>query len=69
VAAPFRWDRHPPRTLELRAQLVVLDVLETGQPVRDCAHVAATLDVVLAAEWVEAAAIPPDVPGQQRQVD
>ena len=33
------------------------------------AHVAAALDVVLAAERVEAAAVSPDVPGEQREVD
>ena len=39
------------------------------QPVRERAHVAAALDVVLAAERVDAAAVLPDVPGQQRERD
>ena len=48
---------------------VGLDVLEAGQPVRDRAHVAAALHVVLAAERVEAAAVAPDVAGDEGQVD
>jgi hypothetical protein len=44
-------------------------VLEAGQPVRQGAHVAAALDVVLAAERVDAAAVAADVAGQQDEVD
>ena len=44
-------------------------MLEAGQPVGQGAHVAAALDVVLAAQRVDAGAVPPDVPGQQHQVD
>ena len=42
-----------------------------GSPgaVRDRAHVAAALDVVLAAQRVEPAAVAADVAGQQREVD
>ena len=40
-----------------------------GQLVRDRAHVAAALDVVLPAQRVQPRAVAPDVPGQQRQVD
>ena len=69
MAAALVRDRHAPRLLELRPKPVVLDVLEAGQPVGDRAHVAAALHVVLAAQRVEAAAVLPDVPGQQRQVD
>ena len=65
-AAPRR-DRDAPLGVELRAQLVVLDVLEPGQPVGQGAHVAAALDVVLATERVDAAAVSPDVTGQQDQ--
>ena len=65
----MRRDGDAPRRLELRPQLVVLDVLEAGQPVGQRAHVAAALDVVLAAQRVDAAAVAPDVPGQQGEVD
>ncbi len=58
-----------PVRVELRPELVVLDVLEAGQPVGQGAHVAAALDVVLAAQRVEAAAVAPDVAGQQREAD
>ena len=67
-AAPGR-DRHAPLLVELRSKGVVLDVLEAGQAVGQRAHVAAALDVVLAAERVDAAPIPPDVPGQQHERD
>ncbi len=40
-----------------------------GQPIGQGAHVAAALDVVLAAQRVHAAAVAPDVPGQQGEVD
>ena len=54
VPAPSRRDRHAPRPLELRPHLVVLDVLETRQPIGQRAHVAAALHVVLAAQRVDA---------------
>ena len=61
---------HAPRALELRAGLLVgLDVLEAGEAVRDRAHVAAALHVVLAAQRVEPRAVAADVAGQQREVD
>ena len=59
----------PQACVELRPELVVLDVLEARQPIRQGAHVAAALDVVLAAERVDAAAVAPDVAGQQDEVD
>ena len=63
-------DRRVPGRLEAGARLVVaLDVLEAGQLVRDRAHVAAALDVVLAAQRVEPGAEPPDVAAEQGQVD
>ena len=69
VPAAVRWHRHAPRSVELRPQFVVLDVLEPRQPVGQGAHVAATLDVVLATQRVHAAAVAPDVPGQQDERD
>ena len=48
---------------------VVLDVLETRQPVGQGAHVAAALDVVLATQRVDAAAVATDVTGQQDERD
>ena len=60
----------PHDRLEPRAGLgVVLDVLEARQLVGDRAHVAAALHVVLAAQRVEAAPVPADVPAEQPQVD
>ena len=44
-------------------------MLEAGQAVGEGAHVAAALDVVLPTQWVDAAAVAPDVPRQERQVD
>ena len=58
-----------PLGIELRPQRVVLDVLEARQPVGQGAHVAAALDVVLATQRVDAAAVPPDVAGQQDERD
>ena len=70
VPAVARLDRHAPGLLVLGARRVVaLDVLEARQLVRDRAHVAAALHVVLAAQRVEARAVAADVAGQQRQVD
>ena len=69
VQAVSRRDRRAPRGLELRARRVVLDVLEAGQLVRDRAHVAAALHVVLAAQRLQAGAVAADVPGEQREVD
>ena len=63
-------ERDAPRRLEPGAGVViVLDVLEARQLVGDRAHVAAALDVVLTAQRVQARAVAPDVPGQQREVD
>ena len=59
-----------PGGLEARARVVVvLHVLESGQLVRDRAHVTAALDVVLSAQRVQARAVTADVPGKQREVD
>ena len=63
-------DRHAVLLAEPPAGVVVgLDVLEAGQLVRDGAHVAAALDVVLAAQRHQAGAVAPHVTGEQRQVD
>ena len=59
----------PHVVLEARAGGVVLDVLEAGELVRQRAHVAAALHVVLAAQRREAGAVAADVPGQEREVD
>ena len=44
-------------------------MLEAGEPVGKRPHVAAALDVVLAAQRVEAGAVSAHMAGQQRQVD
>ena len=59
----------PPGRLEAPAGGVVLDVLEAGQLVREGAHVAAALDVVLSAQRIEPGAVAADVSGQQGDVD
>ena len=69
VPATLGRDAPLPDALALLAELVVLDELEAGQPVGQRAHVAAALDVVLAAQRVEPAPVPPDVPRQQRERD
>ncbi len=69
MPAALRRHRHAPGGVERRPQCVVLDVLEPGQAVGQGAHVATALDVVLAAQRVDAAAIAADVPGQQDERD
>ena len=69
VIAALGVDLHIPRGLELLAQRCVLEVLESGQPVGDRAHVAATLDVVLATQRIQPASVPAYLSDQQRQVD
>ena len=69
VPAALRRDRHAPLGVELGPQRVVLDVLEPRQAVGERAHVAAALDVVLATQRVDAAAVAPDVAGQQHERD
>ena len=69
VPAVSRHDLGVPGGVEPRAGLVVADdVLEAGQLVRDRAHVAAALHVVLAAQGVHAAAITADVAGEEREI-
>ena len=60
---------HAPVLLELRANLGVENFLEPGQAIRNRAHIAATLHVVLATQRVAPAAPATDVPGEQAQVD
>ena len=65
----FGWSFHTPGFLKLGAQLVVLDMLEAGKAVRNRAHVAAALDVVLSAQGIHSAAVAAHVSGEQRKVD
>src|SRR4029077_2111226 len=58
-----------PRALEWRPLRRVFEVLETREPVRYRAHVAAALHVVLAAERIEPAAIAADLAGEEGEVD
>ncbi len=70
VPAVARDDLAAPGGLEAGARLgVALDVLEARQLVRDRAHVAAALHVVLAAQRVEARAPAADVAAEQGEVD
>ena len=60
---------HAPLLVERCSQGVVFDVLEARQAVGQGAHVATTLDVVLATQRVQATAVAPHVPRQERQRD
>src|SRR5437016_5238518 len=62
-------DRAPPRPLELGAVVGVLDVVESGQLIWERAHVAATLNVVLAAHRVTAASVTANLTGEEGEVD
>src|SRR5215831_11871059 len=55
--------------LKLRAQFRILHVLKSRQAVRNRAHVAATLHIVLSPQWINAATVAPNVPRQQRKID
>ena len=68
VPAGLGRDRGGPQRLELLAGDLVVDVLESGQLVRERAHVAAALHVVLPAQRAEAGAVAADLAGEQRQV-
>ncbi len=59
----------PPDFLELRAVLVVRDVLKSRETVGKGPHVPSSLDVVLTAERGEPGAPSADVPGEEREVD
>ena len=69
VPAMTRLNRRLPGALELRARLVIENVLEAGQAIRDCPHVPAALDVVLSAQRVQPATVPSNLARQQREVD
>ena len=69
VEAGLRRDGGAPGGVELRANVVVEDLLEAGQLVRDRAHVSPALDVVLPAQRLQARAPLADLAGQQREVD
>ena len=60
---------HAPGFFEFGAKLRILDVLETGEAVRDRAHVAAALNIILAAQGIDAAAVAADVAGEKSKVD
>ena len=63
-------DGDAPRGLEPGPRVgVLLDVLEPGELVRDRAHVAAALHVVLPPEGVQAAPVATDVAGEETEVD
>src|SRR5262249_7236723 len=60
----LRRDFHPPMPFELFAERDVLNMLEPGQTIRQCAHVAAALNIVLASKRIQPAAIPAYVSSQ-----
>src|SRR5436309_13989576 len=67
---PFLWrNRNAPIRFKFGAKNVILDVLESGQAIRQCAHIAAALNVVLAAQRIQSAAISPDMSGKQSEID
>ena len=69
VQAALGRDTDAPGLLELVDAAGVFHVLEAGQAIRDRAHVAAALDVILTAQRIESGAVAPDVTGQQREID
>ena len=58
-----------PGFFKFAAQLVIFNVLEAGQPVRNCAHISAALNIVLSAQRTDAAAVSAHVAGEQREID
>jgi len=58
-----------PSFFKLGAQLRIFDVLKSGEAVRDGAHVAAALNIILAAERIDAAAVTADVSSEQSEID
>ena len=59
---------HAPQRLEHGAGRIAGDVAVAGQLVRERAHVAGALHVVLAAQRVYADAGPPDIAGGHRKI-
>src|SRR5260370_7903794 len=58
MPATLGMNLHTPSAFELRAQLVVLDVLKTRKPVGDRAHIAPALALVLPPHPINAPPIP-----------
>jgi len=58
-----------PCQFELGAEFRIFHVLKTGEPVGDRAHVAATLNIILATKGIDATAITANVSGEQSEVD
>src|ERR1019366_6527086 len=69
VALFGRKRRAAPSARELGVDARILEVLETREPRWNRAHVAPTLDVVLPAKGIQAAAVAPDLAGEEGQVD
>ncbi|MEM8902579.1 MAG: hypothetical protein AAGF02_02660 [Actinomycetota bacterium] len=69
VLAAAGRDRRPPRGLEAGPGLGIDHVGETGELVRQGAHVAAALDVVLAPQRYQPRTPTADVTGEEREVD
>ena len=65
----FRRYPETPRLFEFPAELIVLYVLEAGQPVGDGPHVAAPLDVVLSPKRIEPGAVATDMARQEGQIE
>ena len=61
-------ERHAPQALEHLARRVVRDVAVAGELVRERAHVAGALHVVLAAQRIHADALAADVAGRHREI-
>src|ERR1700735_538447 len=69
IPAALGLDLCAPGFLKLEAQFVLLDVLKASETIRDRAHVAAALDVVLPAQRIYATAVAANVPGENCKVD
>ncbi len=69
MPSAFVRNRSSVGALELGVQDRILDVLPADELVRDRAHVAAALDVVLSAQRDQAGAVASDMAGEQCEVD
>src|SRR5271168_1367393 len=69
MPAAFRLNFNAPGFLILRADFIVLNMLEAREAVGNCAHIAAALDVILPAKWIYAAAVAAHVSGEDGQID
>src|SRR5579864_8060039 len=69
MPAAFGMELHAPLLFIFSADRFILNVLEAGEAIRNRAHVAAALDVILSAQRADAAAVTAHVSGKDRKID